>query len=188
MINVPFVIACVLDHQRGDPAGASARVGAARRVDVPGALLCAGGLAGTVFALIEQPRLGWSSPGVLVPLIGGVLLLCAFVLYEARASDPMLPLRLFRKRNFSAGNVETLAMYAGLAIVFFFLVLFLQQVAGYSPLAERPHDAARDDRDVHAVTTLRRARRPLRPAAVHGRRAARVRAWACSCSSAWART
>ena len=46
----------------------------------------------------------------------------------------MLPLRLFRRRNFAAGNVETFAMYAGLAIVFFFLVLFLQQIAGYSPL------------------------------------------------------
>ena len=101
---------------------------------MPGALLCAGGLGGTVFALIEQPRLGWSSPAVLVPLIGGVLLLVAFIVYESRASDPMLPLRLFRKRNFSAGNIETFSMYAGLAIVFFFLILFLQQIVGYSPL------------------------------------------------------
>ena len=46
----------------------------------------------------------------------------------------MLPLRLFRRRNFSAGNIETFAMYAGLAILFFFLVLFLQQIGGYSPL------------------------------------------------------
>jgi MFS family permease len=87
-----------------------------------------------VFALIEQPRLGWSSPGVFVPLIVGLALLAGFVLYESRARDPMLPLRLFRRRNFSAGNVETLAMYAGLAIVFFFLVLFLQQIGGYTPL------------------------------------------------------
>ena len=53
---------------------------------------------------------------------------------ESRANDPMLPLRLFRRRNFSAGNVETFAMYAGLAIVFFFLILFLQQIGGYTPL------------------------------------------------------
>ena len=46
----------------------------------------------------------------------------------------MLPLVLFRRRNFSAGNVETFSMYAGLAILFFFLVLFLQQIGGYSPL------------------------------------------------------
>jgi MFS family permease len=105
-----------------------------RRIDLPGAALCALGLGGPVFALIEQPRLGWSSPGVLVPLIAGVALLAGFVLYEWRARDPMLPLSLFRRRNFSAGNVETLAMYAGLAVLFFFLVLFLQQVGGYTPL------------------------------------------------------
>ncbi len=87
-----------------------------------------------MFALIEQPRLGWSSPGVLIPLITGIALLIAFVAYEWRARDPMLPLGLFRRRNFSAGNVETFAMYAGLAVLFFFLVLFLQQVGGYTPL------------------------------------------------------
>jgi Na+/melibiose symporter-like transporter len=101
-------------------------------VDYPGALLCALGLGGPVFALIEQPRLGWS--GVLVPLLAGVALLGAFVVYESRARDPMLPLQLFRSRNFAAGNVETFSMYAGLSILFFFLVLYLQQVAGYTPL------------------------------------------------------
>jgi hypothetical protein len=68
------------------------------------------------------------------PLIGGALLLALFTFYESRAKDPMLPLVLFRRRNFSAGNVETFAMYAGLAILFFFLVLYLQQIGGYSPL------------------------------------------------------
>ena len=101
---------------------------------MPGAALCALGLGGPVFALIEQPRLGWSNPGVVVPLTAGVALLIGFVVYESRARDPMLPLGLFRRRNFSAGNVETLAMYAGLAVLFFFLVLFLQQVGGYTPL------------------------------------------------------
>src|SRR6202035_5988540 len=82
----------------------------------------------------EQPRLGWSSAAVTGPLIAGALLLGAFTLYESRARDPMLPLRLFRRRNFSAGNIETFSMYAGLAILFFFLVLFLQQIDGYTPL------------------------------------------------------
>ncbi len=133
VINVPFVIACVTLIRIAIPQAPPRETGG-RRVDIPGALLCAGGLGGTVFALIEQPRLGWSSPAVIVPLIGGVTLLVAFVIYESRASDPMLPLRLFRRRNFSAGNIETFSMYAGLAIVFLFLILFLQQVAGYSPL------------------------------------------------------
>ncbi len=105
-----------------------------RKVDVPGALLCAAGLAGPVFALIEQPRLGWSSPEVVVPLVAGVFLLGAFLWQESRAPDPMLPLGLFKRRNFSAGNVETFSMYAGLAVLFFFLILFLQQIGGYTPL------------------------------------------------------
>jgi EmrB/QacA subfamily drug resistance transporter len=133
LINIPFVIACAAIILVVIPR-AEARSRSARRIDVPGALLCSAGLGGTVFALIEQPRLGWSSPGVLGPLLGGVALLAAFAIYEARARDPMLPMGLFRRRNFSAGNVETFSMYAGLAILFFFLVLFLQQIGGYTPL------------------------------------------------------
>jgi len=71
---------------------------------------------------------------VLLPLLAGVCLLGLFTLFESRTGDPMLPLGLFRRRNFAAGNVETFAMYAGLAIVFFFLILFLQQIGGYTPL------------------------------------------------------
>jgi predicted MFS family arabinose efflux permease len=87
-----------------------------------------------VFALIEAPQLGWSDPAVIGSLICGVLLFVAFLVYESRASDPMLRLDLFRSRNFAVGNVETLALYGGLSALFFFLVLYLQQVAGYSPL------------------------------------------------------
>jgi EmrB/QacA subfamily drug resistance transporter len=136
VINIPFAIVCVwlilfvVPRAAPRPAGGPDR----RRVDVPGALLCAAGLAGPVFALIEQPRLGWSSPAVIVPLVAGVALLGAFLWRESRARDPMLPLGLFRRRNFSAGNIETFSMYAGLAVLFFFLVLFLQQIGGYTPL------------------------------------------------------
>ena len=96
--------------------------------------MCAFGLAGFTFGLIRQPEAGWGDPTVFVPLVGGVVLLAAFLLYEARASHPMLPLSLFRRRNFSVANAETLLVYAGLGLLFFFLVLFLQQVAGYSAL------------------------------------------------------
>ena len=133
VINLPLVAICVaLIRVVIPPAPPHERGG--RRVDFPGALLGASGLAGVVFALIEQPRLGWSSPGVLAPLLAGVALFAGFVWHESRARDPMLPLRLFRQRNFSAGNIETFSMYAGLSIVFFFLVIFLQQIGGYSPL------------------------------------------------------
>jgi EmrB/QacA subfamily drug resistance transporter len=102
------------------------------RVDVVGAVLCAVGLAGITYGLIEQPRHGWGDPTVAIPLVGGALLFVAFVVWEARTSHPMLPLSLFRRRNFTVGNIETFSMYAGLGLLFFFLVLFLQQVAGYS--------------------------------------------------------
>jgi EmrB/QacA subfamily drug resistance transporter len=135
VINVPLAAACValilFVVPRGAPRSAAATP---RKVDVPGALLCAAGLAGPVFALIEQPRLGWGSPAVIVPLLAGVFLLGAFLWCESRASDPMLPLGLFKRRNFSAGNIETFSMYAGLAVLFFFLILFLQQIGGYTPL------------------------------------------------------
>ena len=133
LINIPLAIVCVALILLVIPAPPP-RPPSARRIDYPGAVLCALGLGGPVFALIEQPRLGWSSPAVIVPLVGGVALLALFTLYESRASDPMLPLGLFRRRNFAAGNVETFAMYAGLSILFFFLVLFLQQIGGYTPL------------------------------------------------------
>ena len=133
VINVPFAVACVSLILFAIPRAAPGRAGA-RRVDVPGALLCATGLVGPVFALIEQPRLGWGSPAVLGPLLAGVALLTAFTWWESRTRDPMLPLGLFGRRNFSAGNIETFAMYAGLAVLFFFLVLFLQQIGGYTPL------------------------------------------------------
>lgn len=132
VINLPLVLGCLWLIARAVPATSAAAGG--RRVDFIGALLCVLGLGGSVFALIEQPRLGWSNPGVMASLIGGVILVAAFLLYESRASDPMLRLNLFKSRNFAVGNAETLALYGGLSALFFFLVLYLQQVAGYSPL------------------------------------------------------
>jgi EmrB/QacA subfamily drug resistance transporter len=131
-INVPFVIATIVIVQ----AAVQARPREAERapLDVLGAALCALGLAGPVFALIRQPQAGWGSIEVIAPAVLGVALFAAFIVHEARTPYPMLPLDLFRRRNFAFGNLETLAMYGGLSAVIFFLVLFLQQVAGYDAL------------------------------------------------------
>jgi EmrB/QacA subfamily drug resistance transporter len=102
------------------------------RVDYVGATLCALGLAGITYGLIEQPRQGWGAVGVWLPLVAGAVMFVAFIVWEARSRHPMLPLELFRRRNFAIGNIETFSMYAGLGLLFFFLVLYLQQVAGYS--------------------------------------------------------
>jgi EmrB/QacA subfamily drug resistance transporter len=132
VINLPLVVVCLWLILRVVPATHPAD--AKRKVDVVGAVLGVLGLGGAVFALIEQPRLGWSNPAVSVSLVGGVLAFAAFLFYESRARDPMLRLDLFKSRNFAVGNVETLALYGGLSALFFFLVLYVQQVAGYSPL------------------------------------------------------
>jgi EmrB/QacA subfamily drug resistance transporter len=104
-------------------------------VDVVGALLCALGLGGPVFALIEQPQYGWGNARVSIPLIAGVVLLVAFIVWERYDPQPMMPLSLFRVRNFAVGNLTTFTLYAGLGVATFFLVLFIQQVGGYTPIA-----------------------------------------------------
>jgi EmrB/QacA subfamily drug resistance transporter len=104
------------------------------RVDVPGAILCTAGLGLLVGGFIEQPQLGWGNPLILGGLVGGVALLGAFVAYELRTPLPMLPLRLFRLRNFSVTNAETLSVYGGLSALSTFLTLFLIEFAGYSAL------------------------------------------------------
>ena len=114
---------------------AASKVPKGARLDIAGAVLCSLGLFGAVFALIEQPHHGWGSPVIWLPLAAGILALVVFVWYEARAKDAMLPLSLFRVRNFSAGNVATVGIYAGLSIATFLIVIYLQQVSGYSALA-----------------------------------------------------
>jgi EmrB/QacA subfamily drug resistance transporter len=130
-LNIPLAAVTLLLIRVAVPP--STRV-AGRRVDVIGAALGALGLAGVVFALIEEPRHGWSSPEILIALVGGVISFAVFLVYERRAPVPMLKLELFARRNFAVGNLETFSMYAGLSILFFFLTIYLQQVAGYSAL------------------------------------------------------
>jgi EmrB/QacA subfamily drug resistance transporter len=132
-INVPIVLVTMYLILRVVPEGRERDPDA--RVDYVGAALCALGLAGMTFGLIEQPLRGWGDPAVVLTLIGGALLFAGFIVWEARTRHPMLPLSLFRRHNFAFGNIETFAMYGGLGVLFFLLVLFLQQIAGYSALA-----------------------------------------------------
>lgn len=131
-INPPLIAITLVLVSMAVPAAPRVR---RRSVDLLGAGLCVAGLAGISFGLIEQPHYGWTSALILLPLTLGAAVLALFFTYERRAADPMLKLELFGQRNFSIGNLETLTMYAGLSGLFFFLVIFLQQVAGYSALA-----------------------------------------------------
>ena len=130
LINVPLVIATLVLIARVVPE--SSRSGGRAAIDVAGGALCALGLGLLTFGLVRAPDAGLGDPAVFGTLAGAVALLAAFVAHERRTPHPMLPLELFRNRNFAVGNVETLAMYAGLSLLFFFLVIFLQEVAGYS--------------------------------------------------------
>lgn len=128
VINVvPIAVTLVLMWTLGDTDK-----GTGGRVDIVGAVLGSVGLAGTVFALIEQGTYGWGSPRVWIPFVVGVLSLIAFFIVETRVKQPMLPLGLFSVHNFWVGNLATAFVYGALSFGPLMVTLFLQQVAGFS--------------------------------------------------------
>jgi EmrB/QacA subfamily drug resistance transporter len=133
LINLPFAIAVVLVTIRHVPESSDPE--ASHSLDLVGAALGAAGLGSLTYALIAWQERGLGSPVVLVTLAGGVLGLASFVWRERSARAPMLPLGIFSSRQFSATNVVTFAVYGALGGLFLFLVLALQVVAGFSPLA-----------------------------------------------------
>jgi len=132
LINLPLAAIVVWVSARHLPETRDPN--AVSGLDLPGAALAALGLAGVIYALTEGPDLGWGSPVVLFTGAGGALALLAMTLVEARSPHPMLPLELFRIRQFDAANLVTLIVYAALVGATFLLPVVLQQVAGYSPL------------------------------------------------------
>ncbi|MDI5965041.1 MFS transporter [Streptomyces sp. SL13] len=108
--------------------------GRALRIDLPGTALVSLGLFGIVYALIRGNADGWTSPLILAMLAAGAVLVAAFVRYELRAAHPMLPMRLFRDRGFSAINAASLLMFLGMFGSVFLLSQFLQGVQGYTPI------------------------------------------------------
>jgi len=129
-INVPMGAAAIWAALRYLPP-TPGRSGV--RLDVAGASAAALGIGGVTFALIEGPARGWTAPPVVAAVVGGAALL-AFIPLERRPGA-MLPLSLFRSRTFTAANLLTLSVYAGLGSAMFLLALTLQKVVGYSPLA-----------------------------------------------------
>ncbi len=102
-------------------------------LDIPGTLLASGGLFGIVYGLVRGPADGWTGGLVLAGLFAGTALLTGFVLYSARAKNPMLPMRLFRSRAFSGINAASLLMFLGMFGSIFLLSQYMQGVLGYSP-------------------------------------------------------
>jgi EmrB/QacA subfamily drug resistance transporter len=103
-------------------------------LDLPGVALASVGLLGIVWGLVRGNQVGWASTEIVSALVGGSIVLALFVLWELRASAPMLPLRFFRNRTFTAANVASLLMFFGMFGSIFLLAQFFQTVQGYSPL------------------------------------------------------
>lgn len=99
-------------------------------IDWIGAALCTLGLGGMVYALIEQPNLGWGSPVIWLTLVIGAGMFAAFILRQRTTRHPILPLDLFRVRNFWTGNVATAFIYGALALNGLVVVVYLQEGAG----------------------------------------------------------
>ncbi|MET0934419.1 MAG: DHA2 family efflux MFS transporter permease subunit, partial [Luteibacter sp.] len=132
LVNLPLGIALVAICQWRVP---ESRHTGAGRIDIGGALLATVGLAGVIYALIEAPLHGWTSPPVVVAGVVGVVALIAFIVLERRLTEPMLPLALFRDRDFAGANALTLLLYAALGGSLFFVPLNLIQVQGYGATA-----------------------------------------------------
>jgi MFS family permease len=108
--------------------------GSDTNLDIRGLALVTGGALGLVWGLVRANQAGWGSPEVVASLLLGALLVAAFVAWELRASEPMLPMRFFRSRAFSAGNAAIFLTFASLFGAVFFYAQLLQTGLGYGPL------------------------------------------------------
>jgi EmrB/QacA subfamily drug resistance transporter len=129
-LNVPIGLALMpLAASRLDES-----FGPDRHLDLPGLALAGAGLLGVVFGIVRGQALGWTSAPIVATIGAGLVLLAAFVAWELRAAEPMLPMRFFRSRAFSATNGVSFAMFFGAFGSIFLLSQFFQTAQGYSPL------------------------------------------------------
>jgi EmrB/QacA subfamily drug resistance transporter len=129
-LNVPIGAALIPLVLARVPAGR----GPDSALDLPGLALVSTGVLGVVWALVRGNAAGWASGEVLGTLLGGLALVGAFVAFELRTAAPMLPMRFFASRAFSAGNAAIFCAVGSLFCAVFFMSQFLQAGLGYGPL------------------------------------------------------
>jgi EmrB/QacA subfamily drug resistance transporter len=132
LINLPVALAAVVLLPRLVP---ESRAGHAVRLDVPGAVLGTGALVSLVYGLLRAGESGWSDPAAVGPLVLSVLLAVAFVVAEKRAAEPLVSLRFLSHRIRAVANGATLLFSAAMYAMAFLLMVHLQTVLGYRPLA-----------------------------------------------------
>jgi MFS family permease len=132
LVNVPIGIAVLIASRRLLPAG-TARP-ARQRLDIAGALLVTAAVVTAVYAVVGASQVGWLSARTEWTLAAAVALLVAFVAVESRTSVPLMPLRMLRRRNLTAGGVIGVLWSAAMFACFFLTTLYLQLVLHYSPL------------------------------------------------------
>lgn len=132
-INVPVAVLAVLAGIRYVPAHTGRR-GGHGGLDIPGAVLSTTGITLVVYALISAQHVGWTAPRTLIMVAVGLMMVAAFVVWERRAADPMLDMRLFRSSGFSASALALTLVFFAMIGVFFALSQTLQIVYGYTPL------------------------------------------------------
>jgi drug resistance transporter, EmrB/QacA subfamily len=129
-LNVPIgLVLAPLAYARLDET-----YGSDSALDLRGLTLVSSGLLGIVWGLVRGNAHGWTSLGIVAPIVAGVVLVGAFIWWESRATSPMLPLAFFRNRTFALSNVASLFMFFGMFGSIFFLAQFFQTVQGYTPL------------------------------------------------------
>ncbi len=131
-INIPIGIATLVV---GRLVLSESRSANRTRLDVPGSVLATAGLTALVYGVVESASSGWASASTLGTLAGALVLLGAFVAYEARiAPAPIMPLRLFRSRAIAGSNLVMLGVASVMFALWFMMSLYLQQVRGFSPI------------------------------------------------------
>ena len=130
-VNIPIAVVAVIGGLRHVPESKDDR---ARGFDVPGALLVTGGLVALVYALVKGNDYGWGSLETVGTLLTAFVLLALFVVVQRRSREPLVDFRLFRSRTLLGADLGSLFVGAGVFALFFFLILWMQQVKGYSPI------------------------------------------------------
>ena len=130
-VNVPIAAAAVVGALRFVPESRDER---ARGFDIPGAFLVTSGLVALVYALVKGNDHGWGSGRTLGTLALAAVLLALFVVVQRRSADPLIDFRLFQSRTLLGADLGALFVGAGIFAVFFFLILWMQQVNGWSPI------------------------------------------------------